>query len=68
MITIVGAGIEKDDLTIKGKKAIKNASYVFSRDKRKYASECACVLFSNVATFDEYDEVIANHLLEKEKE
>ena len=68
MITIVGAGIEKDDLTIQGKKAIKNASYVFSRDKRKYASECACVLFSNVATFDEYDEVIANHLLEKEKE
>lgn len=68
MIIVVGAGIDKDDLTVKGKKAIKNAPYVFSRDKRKYATECACVLFSDVSTFDEYDELIANHLLAKEKE
>lgn len=68
MITVVGAGIEKDDLTVKGKKAIKNASYVFSRDKRKYANDCACVLFNEEKTFEEYDEAIANHLLAKEKE
>lgn len=68
MITVVGLGIEKDDLTIKGKKAIKNATYIFSRDKRKFATECASVLFSDAQTFEKLDELIVEHLLLKEKE
>lgn len=67
MITIVGIGIQQGDLTSRGKKAIKNASYVFSRNKMRGATESACNLFSFATSYEEMDNLIVEHLLNKEK-
>ncbi|MBE5732844.1 MAG: MazG family protein [Clostridiales bacterium] len=67
MITIVGTGIQQGDLTARGKKAIREASYVFSRVKMRGANEWASELFASASSFEEMDSLIANHLLEKEK-
>ncbi len=67
MITIVGTGIQQGDLTARGRKAIKQASYVFSRVKMRGASEWASELFSKATSFEEMDKLIADHLLAKEK-
>ena len=68
MITIVGLGIVNGDLTARGKKAIKSASYVFSRNKMRGVTECASVLFPNATSYTELDEMIVAHLLKKESE
>ncbi len=68
MITVVGLGIERGDLTQRGKKAIKSADYVFSRGKNRSANESAAVLFADCESFEELNEAIAAHLLAKEKE
>lgn len=68
MITIVGMGISSGDVTVNGKKAIKSASYVFSRAKMRGANDYASALFPNAKTYEELDELIASHLLKKESE
>lgn len=40
MITVVGVGLEKGDITIKGRKAIKEAACVFSRVKLCLKPRC----------------------------
>ena len=67
MITIVGLGIQQGDLTSRGKKAIKNATYVFSRNKNRYATEYASTLFPFANSYEEMDNLIVEHLLNKEK-
>lgn len=67
MITIVGMGIQQGDVTARGKKAIKEASYVFSRGKMRTATECASELFASASSYEEMDSLIADHLLKKEQ-
>ena len=68
MITVVGIGIDRGDITQKGKRAIKEADYVFARSKNAYADEVASVIFADSSSFDEMNERIANRLKEKEAE
>lgn len=67
MITIVGIGIQKGDITARGRKAIKTASYVFSRYKMRGATEWASEIFKNASSFLELDNLIADRLLQKEQ-
>ena len=66
MITVVGIGIERGDITTKGKKAVKNATKVYSRVKTYIKSE---VLSSSFVGEDyaRLDEHIVNNLINAEK-
>lgn len=68
MITVVGVGIQKGDITQNGKKAIKSADRVFSRTRiyiktenlgKKYASQCD--------SYDQLDELMAQEILSASK-
>ena len=67
MITIVGTGVQQGDLTARGRKAIREATYVFSRRKMRGATEWASELFASASSFEEMDNLIASHLLQKEQ-
>ncbi|MBR2988934.1 MAG: MazG family protein, partial [Clostridia bacterium] len=67
MITVVGVGIAKGDLTANGKKAIKNADRVFSRVKLWIKSENLGEKFSSVSSYGELDNLIAEEVIEASK-
>ena len=64
MITVVGVGIAKGDLTANGKKAIKNADRVFSRVKLWIKSENLGEKFSSVSSYGELDNLIAEDTIQ----
>ena len=68
MITVVGLGTERGDLTQKGKAAIKKAKYVFSRAKDRRAAACAKDVCPAATTYEEVNASIAEFLRDKAKE
>ncbi len=67
MITIVGVGIEKGDVTEKGKKAIKAAARVLSRVRVPMKTEIIGKNFAG-ADYESLDEFIAHEVIKAEKE
>ena len=68
MITVIGMGIEKGDITQKGKQALKNASKRFSRTRLYVKTENLGKKYSTVATsYDELDSMIVGEILASEK-
>lgn len=55
MITVVGVGLEKGDITIKGRKAIKEAACVFSRVKLWFKTEVLADKFPDVSDYAALD-------------
>lgn len=68
MITVVGVGLEKGDITIKGRKAIKEAACVFSRVKLWFKTEVLADKFPDVSDYAALDSLIANKVLDAEKQ
>jgi tetrapyrrole methylase family protein/MazG family protein len=67
MITVVGVGIKRGDLTLNGKKAIKAADRVFSRAALFVKAENLAKAHAEVFSYDELDDAIVLDLLEAEK-
>lgn len=67
MITIVGVGIEKGDVTEKGKKAIKAAARVLSRVRVPMKTEIIGKKFAG-ADYESLDEFIAHEVIKAEEE
>ena len=67
MITVVGVGLEKGDLTQKGKKAVKEAACVFSRVKLWFKTEVLADKFPEVSDYAALDALIANEVVAAEK-
>ena len=63
MITVVGVGINKGDITINGRKAIKSADAVFSRVKLWIKSENLADKFPEVSSYEKLDELIADEVV-----
>ena len=58
MITVIGTGIQAGDVTVRGKKAIKEAEEVYSRTKTVCKSVALRQEFSDAENFEERDERI----------
>ena len=58
MITVVGIGIERGDLGAKGKRAIKQATRIFSRVKVWYKSEILSQKYDDVCSYEQLDELM----------
>ena len=67
MITIVGVGIEKGDVTEKGKKAIRSAARVLSRVRVPMKTEIIGKKFAG-ADYESLDEFIAHEVIKAEEE
>ena len=63
MITVVGIGIKKGEITQNGKKAIKSADVIFSRVKVWVKSENLSQKFPEVSSYEELDRLIAHEIL-----
>lgn len=68
MITVIGTGTEAGDVTVRGKRAIKQADEVYSRTKTRYKSVPLGEKFGDAESFEELDERICEFLLSREKE
>ncbi|MBR7141713.1 MAG: MazG family protein [Clostridia bacterium] len=68
MITVVGIGIQRGDLGAKGKRAIKEATRVFSRVKVWYKSEILSQKHDDVCSFEQLDEFMANEIISADGE
>ena len=68
MITVIGTGIQAGDVTVRGKKAIKEAEEVYSRTKTRFKSVALGQEFGDAESFEELDERICEFLLSREKE
>lgn len=67
MITVVGVGIQKGDITKNGQRAIKNANRVFSRATLWLKAENLAKKYSSVTSYAELDEKIASEIIEANK-
>ncbi len=67
MITVVGVGIERGDITLKGKKAVKEADKVFSRVKLYIKSEVLSKDFDG-DDYSELDRYIVDRLISEDEE
>jgi tetrapyrrole methylase family protein/MazG family protein len=65
MITVVGLGTEKGDLTQKGKAAIKKAKCIVSRHKDRRSTACATDICDGATTYEELSSRIAAFLREQ---
>lgn len=59
MITVVGVGIEKGDVTERGRAAISRAKRVFSRVKLDFPTEILCEKFASAEDYAALDGLIA---------
>ncbi len=66
MITVVGVGIKRGDLTLNGRKAIKSADRVFSRAALFVRTENLAKKHTGIFSYDELDEAIVSDLIEAE--
>lgn len=62
MVTVIGIGMESGDITVRGKKAIKQAKEVYSRGKTRYKSIPLCDKFTECESYEELDGKIAEFL------
>lgn len=67
MITVVGVGIQKGDITTRGKKAVREATVVFSRVRTYFKTEILSKTIT-ASSYDEVDEAICARLLASEKD
>ena len=63
MITVVGIGIERGDLGAKGKRAIKQATRIFSRVKVWYKSEILSQKYDDVCSYEQLDDLMASEII-----
>lgn len=63
MITVVGTGMERGDITARGKKAIAAADELYSRGKTYYKSVSLCEMFQGCVSYEQLDKKIADYLL-----
>lgn len=62
MIIVVGMGMESGDMTARGKKAIREADELYSRNKTRYRSVALCEKFKDCESYEELDEKIVEVL------
>ncbi len=67
MIIVVGMGMESGDMTARGKKAVREADELYSRNKTKYRSVALCEQFKDCESYEELDEKIVEVLEDKAK-
>lgn len=67
MITVVGVGIQKGDITARGKKAVRNATAVFSRVRTYFKTEALAKTIT-ATSYDDVDTAICERLLASERD
>lgn len=68
MIAVIGIGMETGDITVRGKRAMKEADEVYSRTTTRYKSVPLSEKCGDAESFEQLDERICEFLLSREKE
>ena len=68
MIAVIGIGMEAGDITVRGKRAMKEADEVYSRTTTRYKSVPLSEKCGDPESFEQLDERICEFLLSREKE